>query len=58
MNLLLKKYWYFIVLLGLVSLFSDMVYETGKSLYGSFLKQLEASSFVVGFFAGLGEFLG
>jgi MFS family permease len=58
MNQLLKKYWYFIIILGLVSLFSDMVYETGRSLYGSFLKQLEASSFVVGFFAGLGEFLG
>ncbi|MCX7696206.1 MAG: MFS transporter [Bacteroidales bacterium] len=53
-----KKFWLFILLIGFVSLFSDMVYESGKSLYGPFLKMLEASSFTLGFFTGLGEFLG
>lgn len=58
MNSSNKKFWFFILLVGFVSLFSDMVYESGKALYGPFLQTLKASSFVLGFFAGLGEFLG
>jgi len=54
----LKKTVLFIVLLGIVSLFSDMVYEGARSITGPFLKTLHANAFIVGFFAGLGELLG
>src|SRR5512147_584238 len=50
--------WKFIVLLGLVSLFSDMTYEGARSITGPFLGLLNASATVVGIVAGLGEFLG
>lgn len=48
----------FIVLLGVVSLFSDMVYEGARSATGPFLLSLGASAGVVGTVAGLGELLG
>ncbi|MGB9906435.1 MAG: MFS transporter [Candidatus Saccharicenans sp.] len=48
----------FIVLMGLVSLFSDMTYEGARSLTGPYLGLLGASAFVVGLVAGLGEFIG
>ena len=48
----------FIVLIGIVSLFSDMVYEGARSITGPFLEILHANAFVVSFFAGLGELLG
>ncbi len=48
----------FIVLLGFVSLFSDMTYEAARSITGPYLAFLGASATVVGFIAGLGEFLG
>ncbi|QER42577.1 MFS transporter [Thermodesulfobacterium sp. TA1] len=48
----------FIVLLGLVSLFSDMTYEGARSITGPFLLTLGASGAVVGFVSGVGEFLG
>lgn len=53
-----KKPAFFIILLGLVSLFSDLTYEGARSITGPFLLTLGASSLVVGFIAGLGEFLG
>lgn len=48
----------FVVLLGLVSLFSDMTYEAARSLNGTFLKILGASGSTVGIVAGLGELIG
>lgn len=48
----------FIVCLGLVSLFADITYEGARSITGPFLRQLGASAAIVGFVAGLGEFIG
>lgn len=48
----------FVVLLGVVSLFADMTYESARSISGPFLALLGASATVVGVTAGLGEFLG
>jgi MFS family permease len=50
--------WKFIILVGVVSLFSDMTYEGARSISGPFLGTLKASAVVVGVVAGLGEFLG
>jgi MFS family permease len=50
--------WKFIILVGVVSLFSDMTYEGARSISGSFLGTLKASALVVSVVAGLGEFLG
>jgi len=48
----------FVVLLGIVSLFADMTYESARSINGPFLALLGASASVVGLTAGLGELLG
>lgn len=48
----------FIVLFGVTSLFADMTYEGARSIMGPFLSTLGASAVIVGFVAGLGEFLG
>ncbi len=53
-----KAAFQFIILMGLVSLFSDMTYEGARSLTGPYLGLLGASGFVVGLVAGLGEFIG
>lgn len=54
----LRRATRFVVLLGLVSLFADMTYESARSLTGPFLQTLGASALVVGVVAGLGELLG
>ena len=48
----------FVILIGTVSLFSDMTYEGGRSLVGQFLKLLGSSATAVGIAVGAGEFLG
>lgn len=48
----------FIVLMGVVSLLADMVYEGGRSLSGQYLALLGASGAVVGLTAGIGELIG
>lgn len=48
----------FVVLIGLVSLFSDMTYEAARSINGSFLQVLGTNGATVGWVAGLGELLG
>ncbi|ABS60034.1 MFS transporter [Fervidobacterium nodosum] len=53
-----KKALYFIVLMGFVSLFSDITYEGARSLVGPYLGLLGASAVVVSAIAGLGELLG
>ena len=47
-----------IIIFGLVSLFGDIVYEGARSVNGPYLKTLGVSAAVVGFIAGLGEFIG
>lgn len=48
----------FIVLLGIVSLFSDMTYEGARSITGPYLAILGANAAIVGFVAGFGELVG
>lgn len=48
----------FVILLGLVSLFSDMTYEGARSITGPYLAFLGASATAVGFIAGFGELVG
>jgi len=49
---------YFIVLLGIVSLFGDVTYEGARSVTGPYLATLGASASIVGLVAGIGEFIG
>ena len=48
----------FIVLLGIVSLFADMTYESARSITGPYLAVLAASATVVGIVSGFGELVG
>ncbi len=50
--------WKFIILVGVVSLFSDLTYEGARSISGPFLGMLQASALAVGVVSGLGEFIG
>jgi len=48
----------FIILFGVVSLFSDMTHEGASSIRGAYLSLLGASAGVIGFVSGLGELIG
>lgn len=48
----------FIILFGIVSLFSDMTHEGASSIRGAYLQLLGASPEAIGFIAGLGELIG
>ena len=48
----------FILLLGVVSLFSDMTHEGAASVRGAYLALLGASAATIGFVSGLGEMFG
>lgn len=48
----------FVVLIGIVSFFSDFVYEGARSVTGPYLAILGATATLVGIIAGLGELLG
>lgn len=48
----------FIVLFGIVSLFSDMTHEGASSIRGAYLSLLGASAGAIGFVSGLGEMIG
>jgi MFS family permease len=48
----------FVVLIGVVSLFSDFTYEGARSITGPFLAVLGASATAVGVVAGFGELIG
>ncbi len=48
----------FVILMGFVSLFSDISYEGARSISGQYLAILGASGAAVGLVAGLGEFIG
>jgi len=57
-NLTTGSAWKFIILVGVVSLFSDMTHEGARTITGPFLGMLGAGALVVSTVAGLGEFLG
>lgn len=48
----------FILLFGVVSLFSDMTHEGASSIRGAYLSLLGASAATIGFVSGLGELVG
>ena len=48
----------FILLFGVVSLFSDMTHEGASSIRGAYLSLLGASAGTIGFVSGLGELIG
>lgn len=48
----------FVLVMGVVSLFSDMTHEGARSALGPYLAALGASAFSVGVVTGLGEFTG
>lgn len=48
----------FVISIGIVSLFADLVYEGGRSIVGPYLALLGGTPLIVGIVAGLGEFLG
>lgn len=48
----------FILLFGIVSLFSDMTHEGASSIRGAYLSLLRASAATIGFVSGLGELVG
>ncbi|MEG2454868.1 MAG: MFS transporter, partial [Oscillospiraceae bacterium] len=48
----------FILLMGIVSLFSDMTHEGARSIMGSYLSMAGASAAAIGFVSGLGECIG
>ena len=48
----------FIILFGVVSLFSDMTHEGASSIRGAYLSLLGASAATIGFISGLGELIG
>ena len=54
----LSKAMAFILLFGVVSLFSDMTHEGASSIRGAYLTILGASAGTIGFVSGLGEMIG
>jgi MFS family permease len=57
-NTSLRTAYVSILLLGIVSLMGDVVYEGSRGLIPDYLRFLGATAFIVGFVSGLGEFLG
>ncbi|MDH7518060.1 MAG: MFS transporter [Candidatus Thermoplasmatota archaeon] len=53
-----KKALKLIILLGVVSLFGDIIYEGARSVNGPYLAMLGANAAIVGLIVGIGEFLG
>lgn len=53
-----KAAFTFILLMGIISLFSDMTHEGASSIIGAYLGMLGASAAVIGFVSGLGECIG
>lgn len=57
-NKKLSQAMLFIVLFGIVSMFSDMTHEGAASIRGAYLALLGASAAAIGFVSGLGELIG
>ncbi len=56
--LLKRRAVYFIVTMGIVSLFADITYEGARSITGPFFAVLGATGAVVGIVSGFGEWIG
>ena len=54
----MSKAMVFIILFGIVSLFSDMTHEGASSIRGAYFTFLGASAGTIGFVSGLGELVG
>ena len=54
----MSKAMVFIILFGIVSLFSDMTHEGASSIRGAYFTLLGASAGTIGFVSGLGELVG
>lgn len=54
----ISKAMTFILLFGIVSLFSDMTHEAASSIRGAYLNLTGASAKTIGFISGLGELIG
>ena len=54
----IKSAMAFIVLMGIVSLFSDMTHEGARSILGEYLNLAGASAATIGFVSGIGELCG
>ncbi len=52
-----RAFW-FVILIGVLSLFADITYEGARGVNGQFLESLGASALVVSAVAGLGELAG
>ena len=48
----------FVVLMGIVSMCSDMTHESASSIMGAYLSLAGASAAAIGFVSGLGELMG
>ena len=57
-NKRLSQAMIFLILFGVVSLFSDMTHEGASSIRGAYLSLMGASAGVIGFISGLGELIG
>ena len=53
-----KAAFSFVLLMGIVILFSDMTHEGAASIIGAYLSLAGASAAAIGFVSGLGEFIG
>lgn len=53
-----NKAFEFILLMGIISLFSDMTHEGARSILGDYLNLTGASAATIGFVSGLGELCG
>ena len=53
-----KAAFSFVLLMGIISLFSDITHEGATSVLGAFLSLAGASAAAIGFVSGLGEFIG
>ena len=53
-----NRAFYFIILMGVVSLFGDMTYEGARGVIGPYFAVLGASALAVGLISGLSEFIG
>lgn len=53
-----KAAFAFVLLMGIVSLFSDMTHEGAASILGAYLSLAGASAAAIGFISGLGEMIG
>ena len=53
-----KAAFSFVLLMGIISLFSDMTHEGAASIMGAFLSLAGASAAAIGFVSGFGEFVG